>query len=67
MQLHCFAYDSQIKYISTTFSSYAKMAGSVFGPLTLASSLSRLFPSLCPLFYSVSVLYSAAELMNQNS
>uniref|UniRef100_M1DVE3 Uncharacterized protein n=1 Tax=Solanum tuberosum TaxID=4113 RepID=M1DVE3_SOLTU len=61
--IYCFAYDAHIKYISTTYSKYAKLVGDVFGPLTFASYSSLLFPSLCPIFYSVSIVYSASQTL----
>jgi len=59
--IYCFAYDAQLKYISTTCSNYAKMVGDVFGPLTFASYSSVVYSPFSFIFYSVSVLYSVAK------
>ncbi|KAH0645846.1 hypothetical protein KY284_033730 [Solanum tuberosum] len=50
-----FAYDAQIKYISTTYSNYAKVVGDIFGSLALASYSSLLYPpfSTQPLSYTL--------------
>jgi len=62
--IYCFAYDCQIKYISTNCSNYAKMVGDIFGPLALASYSSLLYPPFSFIIYSASILYSATLLLN---
>ncbi|KAG5592827.1 hypothetical protein H5410_043341 [Solanum commersonii] len=63
--IYCFAYDAQLKYISTTCSNYAKMVGDVFGPLTFASLSSVVYPPFSFIFYSFCILYSATQLLNR--
>ncbi|KAG5592825.1 hypothetical protein H5410_043339 [Solanum commersonii] len=63
--IYSFAYDAQIKNISTTCSNYAKMVGDIFGSLALASYSSLLYPPFSFFFYSLSILYSATQLLNQ--
>ncbi|KAG5592818.1 hypothetical protein H5410_043332 [Solanum commersonii] len=62
--IYCFSQDALL-YIPPD-SNYVKMVqclASVFGPLTLASYLSLLFPLFCPIIYSISILYSAIRLL----
>ncbi|KAK4728471.1 hypothetical protein R3W88_021459 [Solanum pinnatisectum] len=69
--IYCFSYDAQLRIIPSSnhrhsCSNYVKIVqfvGSIFGPLTLASYSSVLFPSLVPFLYSVSILYSAFLLL----
>uniref|UniRef100_M1CHH2 Uncharacterized protein n=1 Tax=Solanum tuberosum TaxID=4113 RepID=M1CHH2_SOLTU len=69
--IYCFSYDAQLRIIPSSnhrhsCSNYVKIVqivGSIFGPLTLASYSSVLFPSFVSLFYSVSILYSAFLLL----
>ncbi|KAG5592824.1 hypothetical protein H5410_043338 [Solanum commersonii] len=69
--IYCFSYDAQLRIIPSSnhhhsCSNYAKIVqivGSIFGPLTLASYSSVIFPSLVPFLYSGSVLYSASLLL----
>ncbi|KAK6787054.1 hypothetical protein RDI58_015579 [Solanum bulbocastanum] len=65
--IYSFAYDTQLKLISTSsnHSKYAKMAGAIFGPLAFASYSSVLFPSVSSVFYSLSILFSATQLLNR--
>ncbi|KAK6783080.1 hypothetical protein RDI58_020876 [Solanum bulbocastanum] len=65
--IYCFAYDAQIKYISTTsnHSNYAKMVEDIFGPLTFASYSSVVYPPFSFIFYSLCILYSATQLLNR--
>ncbi|MCD9640242.1 hypothetical protein HAX54_025428 [Datura stramonium] len=62
--IYCFSLNALLKISPHSNYYYAKMvqfSASVFGPLTLASFLSLLFPLLCPILYTFSVLYSAAD------
>lgn len=70
--IYCFSYDAQLRSIPSSNhryhynSNYVKIVqfvGSIFGPLTLASYSSVLFPSLVPFLYSGSILYSAFLLL----
>ncbi|KAL3362025.1 hypothetical protein AABB24_014730 [Solanum stoloniferum] len=69
--IYCFSYDAQLRLIPSSnhrhsCSNYVKIVqfvGSIFGPLTLASYSSVLFPSLSLFFYSLSILYSTFLLL----
>ncbi|KAG5601343.1 hypothetical protein H5410_032713 [Solanum commersonii] len=65
--IYSFACDAHLKLISTSsnHSKYAKMVGAIFGPLAFASYSSLLFPPFSSVFYSLSILYSATQLLNR--
>ncbi|KAL3497520.1 hypothetical protein ACH5RR_040252 [Cinchona calisaya] len=58
--LYCFAYDAKSRFSCNLF---FKCCMGFFGPLSLASLSSVLFPKqLCPFLSSLSILFSACEL-----
>ncbi|MCD9646292.1 hypothetical protein HAX54_036022 [Datura stramonium] len=74
--IYCFSYDARLRLNIPASSNhrhyrppqnyYVKMVefvGSIFGPLTLASYSSLIFPSLGPILYSVSFFYSVTQLL----
>ncbi|MCD9644754.1 hypothetical protein HAX54_033183 [Datura stramonium] len=68
--IYCFSLNALLKISPHSNYYYAKMvqfSASVFGALTLASYLSLLYPSLCPIFYTFSVLYSGKDQLLHSS
>ncbi|KAF3628913.1 hypothetical protein FXO37_29181, partial [Capsicum annuum] len=64
--IYCFSCDVQLRLIPSRCPNYVKLVefvGSIFGPLTLASYSSVLFPSLGPILYTVSISYTAIQLL----